>query len=249
MIEIEKNDIPVYILNRDRFNPLVNLVESFLKRGYTNVTIIDNDSTYPPLLEWYDTLTDVVVYKHERTPSHIYRDNIVLNYLAAEGIEPFATDVNTKWFVYTDSDIVPLDMVPENFLNDMIHFGEVTGACKIGLGIKIDDIPDHYALKQMFVEHEQSFWDAHKVNVNGTDLHHAPIDTSLSIHRPGSSCGWTAAGSALRCGYPYVARHMPFYYDTFNLPEDEEYYMNHFDPVIGYGCSAKIKKIRDDANG
>ena len=48
-------DIPIVILNRDRLIPLIEQIESLKSRGYHNIIIIDNQSTYPPLLEWYRT--------------------------------------------------------------------------------------------------------------------------------------------------------------------------------------------------
>ena len=48
-------NIPIVILNRDRFHPLREQVECLQKYGYNNIIVIDNDSTYQPLLDWYKT--------------------------------------------------------------------------------------------------------------------------------------------------------------------------------------------------
>src|SRR5271167_2766815 len=47
--------IPIIINNRNRFEYLLQLINSLENRGYNNIFIIDNDSTYPPLLEYYKT--------------------------------------------------------------------------------------------------------------------------------------------------------------------------------------------------
>ena len=46
-------NIPIVILNRDRLYPLIDQVNVLRQKGYNNITIIDNQSTYQPLLEWY----------------------------------------------------------------------------------------------------------------------------------------------------------------------------------------------------
>ena len=46
-------DIKIVILNRDRLYPLMEQVQSLKSRGYNNITIIDNQSAYQPLLDWY----------------------------------------------------------------------------------------------------------------------------------------------------------------------------------------------------
>ncbi len=47
--------IPIIINNFNRLDSMKQLIESLEKRGYTNIFIIDNLSTYPPLLEYYNT--------------------------------------------------------------------------------------------------------------------------------------------------------------------------------------------------
>ena len=46
--------IPIIINNRNRYEYLIQLIASLEKRGYTNIYIIDNDSSYPPLLDYYN---------------------------------------------------------------------------------------------------------------------------------------------------------------------------------------------------
>ena len=49
------HDIPVIINNFNRLEYLKKLIESLEIRGYRNIYIIDNLSTYPPLLQYYNT--------------------------------------------------------------------------------------------------------------------------------------------------------------------------------------------------
>lgn len=47
-------EIPIIINNFNRLTTLCLLIEALEKRGYSNIYIIDNASTYPPLLEYYN---------------------------------------------------------------------------------------------------------------------------------------------------------------------------------------------------
>lgn len=49
----DAHDIPIIINNYNRLTMLKKLIDSLTSRGYTNIVILDNQSAYPPLLEWY----------------------------------------------------------------------------------------------------------------------------------------------------------------------------------------------------
>ena len=51
--EIPYKDTPIVINNFNRIDTLLILIKGLETRGYNNIYIIDNDSTYPPLLEYY----------------------------------------------------------------------------------------------------------------------------------------------------------------------------------------------------
>ena len=61
-------NIPIVILNRDRLYPLQEQVNVLQKKGYTNITIIDNQSTYQPLLDWYE-ISGVDVFVNDIVPN------------------------------------------------------------------------------------------------------------------------------------------------------------------------------------
>ena len=51
----DPRDIPIIINSFNRLTTLRRLIASLEQRGLTNIHILDNCSTYPPLLEWYAT--------------------------------------------------------------------------------------------------------------------------------------------------------------------------------------------------
>ena len=80
------------------------LISSLESRGYRNIYIIDNNSTYPPLLEYYNEL-----------PYNIFRLKSNLGYLALWKSGIYKKFKN-QYYVYTDSDIIPQKDCPHDFL-------------------------------------------------------------------------------------------------------------------------------------
>ena len=222
-------EIPIVINNFNRLTHLSALIAFLERSGFKKIIIIDNGSTYGPLLEYYATT------RHE-----VVRDGANYGHLALwkNGLYQ-----RLKWnyFVYTDSDVLPVKECPENFLT---HFKKVLDAHfhldKVGFGIVIDDLPDSFALKEKVINHEKRFW-KNEVDENVFD---APIDTTFALYKPFSTLkfGEVYTLAAYRLGFPYVVRHLPWYVDSDNLSEEEQYYVEHSNNSSG--ISQQIKGMR-----
>ena len=219
-------NIPIFILNKDRLDTTKMLVESLQKRNYNNITIIDNLSTYEPLLEWYPkSETNVFINTISKTC------NGALYWLAVDHKIPlFADAIKNGWYVYTDSDTIPIDETPDDFLEDMIEAAEDCTQHKMGMGIKIDDLPDTFYKKEEVIKHESIFWgNLGIIEGKKMPVYKAATDTTFAIYRPGTMPLQGTYITGTRTGYPYVVRHLPWYYDYNNLPDDEKYYLKHLD--------------------
>jgi len=242
-------NIPIIILNKDRFLVLKNQVEFLQKRNYTNIFIIDNKSTYQPLLDWYKVCGADVYFNP--TPKTC---NGSLHWLTRQyGIEKFCKLVTESEFILNDSDVVPVDECPQDFIEHMIELRKEFSAHKIGLGLKIDDIPDAFYNKQRVLNIEIPYWNqtVPHSTISEVPLYQAPIDTTFAVYRAGSYCAWGsgqitqqpdgAVGPCYRTGTPYIARHIPWYYDYTNLPEDEKYYLMNLESGKGPAWSWEAK--------
>lgn len=204
--------IPIIINNFNRLDSMIQLIESLEKRGYTNLYIIDNLSSYPPLLQYYETC------KH-----HVFRldRNIGMNALWGSGIyKKFKND----FFVYTDSDLVPIEECPDDFL---LFFKQTLKkhklAQKVGFSLKIDDLPDCYDMKDHVISLEKPFFEHQRDEF----LYWAPIATTFALYRPGAKRIHANYNIEMyRTAYPYMARHLPWYIDTKNPDEENSYYLN-----------------------
>lgn len=202
-------DIPVFINNYNRLDYLRQLIDSLEKYGIKNIHIIDNDSKYPPLLEYYKSCKYDVIY---------LRKNV--GYLSFWKTDLFKKYGNS-YYIYTDPDVVIDKDCPVDFLDRMYQLLKKYPTChKVGLGLRIDDLPNCYKMKSSVIEHESKFWQREI----SKGVYDAPVDTTFAMYRP--YCGGAASGGkfAIRTGFPYVIKHLPWYIDTDNLTDEEKYY-------------------------
>jgi hypothetical protein len=216
----EKNykSIPIIINNFNRLGYLEELIASLEQRGYTNIFILDNCSTYPPLVAFYRS-----------TPHTIIRLARNTGYMAL-----WKTDVFKKfrrgYYVYTDADVVPVEDCPPDFLLHLLNLlKKYPQVEKIGLGLKIDDLPDQYALKQEVIDWELQFW---KKEVE-KGVFDAPVDTTFALYKPYAK-GNAEQCPAFRTGGKYLARHLPWYENSARPTEEAIFYKEHIKPGTSF---------------
>ena len=204
--------IPIFINNYNRLTTTSLLIDALQKRGYSNIHILDNQSTFPPLLEFYKTTDCKVHYLKKNYGSKAFwKSNLWLQFL-------------NSYFVYTDSDVVPIKSCPDTILE---HFytllKKYPEAHKVGVSLKIDDLPDTFALKDKVIEWESKYF----TKEMEPNLFIAPIDTTFALYRPFSKAGKRDYSTLVfRTGAPYQAQHLPWYINNDNLDEEETYYLN-----------------------
>lgn len=211
--------IKVVINNRNRLTTTKNMVEKLLELNPKEyIIIIDNDSTYPPLLEWYEKMIG--------NPNN----NVVVNFEKNEGhLALWATGLDKElgdYFVYTDSDII----LPNEFhhswktiLFNQLKWNEKSYQ-KVALGIHIDDLPDHYRYKNQVIRNESRWWLEKHDSIMFDYLYKADTDTTFCMMKNfGDNCY-----KSLRLGRKdMMCRHHGWYLDLDNLNEEEKYYLEH----------------------
>lgn len=224
----DANDIPVIINNFNRLTTLRMLIARLEKAGCRNIHIIDNASTYPPLLEYYDQIP-YTVYR--------LRENLGFKALWKSGLNK---TLCRDYFVYTDSDVVPIDECPDDFMSvflDVLKTHRL--ARKAGFSLRIDNLPDHYAHKEKVIAHESRFFER---PVDGGRMYRAPIDTTFAMYRPRIGLSRSFSAESYRLAYPYQAEHMPWYNNLDDLSDEERYYIGHTSQVTEWTGRAKPAK-------
>jgi hypothetical protein len=198
---------PIFINCRDRLTYLRDLTSWLEKAGQERIYLVDNDSTYEPLLEWYESVAYEVVFLRTNGGQHApWTHGVTDRYASGE------------FFVVTDPDVVPVEECP----HDAIEYFEsiltrYTDRSKCGFNLKIDDLPDCFKFKAEVIQHESQyqFWTGPEQG-----LHFAPIDTTFALYRPG---GQPDISHSCRTDYPYEARHMSWYVDSLSPGYEEEF--------------------------
>lgn len=210
MTEVRFQDIPIIINNRNRLTTLVALIEWLERAGMQRIFVLDNASTYVPLLEYYRVSKHPVVH---------LRDNVGFLALWETAVWHEFAD---GYYVYTDADIVPDQDCPPDLVGRLLEvLDQYPDLEKAGPGLRIDDIPDANHLKKEIQAAEARFWSTPA----GPGVFDAEIDTTFALYRPFARGGYWA--KAFRTGPPYVARHLPWYIDSSAVDAEEQYYRQH----------------------
>lgn len=205
-------DVDVFIISYNRLSYLRSIVEWLEKAGFENIHIVDNASTYLPLLEYLSSS------KHQ-----IHRLNENYGHLAVWKCGKFKDVIDNKKYIVTDCDILPVEQCPLNvteYFENILE--EYPGVTKVGFALKVDDLPQQNASKEAVLDWEKQFWER-KI---GEGLFDASIDTTFALYRPGVYPENKKWWKSIRTDFPYIARHLPWYADTAHPTKEDIFYQN-----------------------
>ncbi len=170
--------------------------------------IVDNNSSYPPLLEWYAT-----------RPCKIIRCSKNMGHLAPWKLG-VATDHDAPYYGVTDPDL-DLSSIPKDFSEVLIKgLEKFPNKIKVGFSIEVEGYPDN-EFKEQYIDWQIGFWQTPLYEDMYWD---SEIDTTFAYYRNEPYLHTTCA---LRTNRPYTVKHLPFHLDVNNLPEDFVYYCRH----------------------
>lgn len=229
----DHKDIPIFIISYNRLDCLRNLVTYLENSGYANIQIINNCSSYPPLMEYLMTSKHKVHHL-----AHNY------GHFAFWQCGKFMEIARTSFYVVTDPDVIPIQDCPDSFLetfyNVLVKYPKLT---KVGFSLKIDDLPDHYPLKDVVINHESRFYRNQTTNIDNLVLYDAPIDTTFALYAPSAkSILDSHFYDAIRVGYPFQARHLPWYKDFQKETEEDQFYRTTSIPGVSTWNNTKTRE-------
>jgi glycosyltransferase involved in cell wall biosynthesis len=205
------SNTPVFIISFNRLTYLQKLIAWLEKNSFSNIIVVDNNSSYPPLLAYLDAL-----------PYNVVRLKENLGHLAIWKCGLFADTLSRVYFIVTDPDILPMNDCPEDvllqFYNRLIAYPHIA---KCGFSLILDDIPAAYPLRESLMAVERPYWNVPLPDASG---YFAPIDTTFALYRPGitpDNPGWL---EGIRLAPPYAARHLPWYETGGVMDEDLLFY-------------------------
>ena len=223
-----RRDVPIFINARDRLGVMKRLIDWLLDAGYRKIIVLDNNSTYPPLLDYYAALDGDSRVKIVRLEKNFGFKALWLSNILER------MKISTP-YIYTDPDVVPAEDCPKDFVADLMKILDANREIrKVGLGLVWEDITffDSDRMKKI----EAEFYEGTRV---GDCLYHAQVDTTFALYPNVRSYSLRLA---LRTAGELRAYHLPWYFDYDNLPEDERYYLAHAEK----SSVTTVKKFLED---
>jgi hypothetical protein len=206
--------IPIIIISFNQMFYLKKLIDFLLKSKFTNIIIVDNKSTYPPLLAYFndiETNDQITIHRLTENKGHlVFWEDKTLFQKYSKG-----------YYVVTDADIVPIENIPINFITQfrklLDKYNDIT---KVGFSLFLEDIPDSNPNKGNIINWEQQFWSKKENN-----FFKASIDTTFALYRPNYNRNTKDFLKGIRTDKPFTARHGGWYVNPNELTEEQKYYI------------------------
>lgn len=214
---------PIFLTNLNRLSTTKKMVEDLFRlNSNSRITIIDNDSTYPPLLEWYEKIKgDVKLIRHNenRGPWAFFYSGI-------------SAAIDSDYYVYSDADLELNPNMPSDWQEIMFGYLHKYNR-KPSLALKLSDIPEN-DLKKRIIDHQGICW----YETDEKDVYKAVTDMTFSFDAKNKGYRYESVRLAGR----FECRHIPWYLDFDNLPEEEKYYIDHLDGRFPEALWSKFNK-------
>lgn len=210
MSALTNRNVPVFIISFNRVGYLRQVVATLERLKFENIVIIDNASTYEPLLGYLDA-----------SPHKVVRLEKNYGHLALWHSGRFDTIIQRERFILNDSDVVPAPDCPSDIVE---HLDDILDRyprhTKAGLSLRIDDLPEHYTFRDQVLAWEKPFWETRLEDGN----YEGAVDTTFALYRPGIDCGEERWWRSIRTAPPYQALHLPWYQDLSRLTDEDTFY-------------------------
>jgi hypothetical protein len=190
--------------------------------GVGEIIIVDNDSTYPPLLEWYAT-----------NPCRIERLNDNLG-MGAPWASEIVKQLNGVPYVLTDPDM-GLEDTPDDTLLYLFDKLNTLQLDKVGLGLDWQIVEKKSPYYERLNVYEKNRWSNSPV-IDGVHTE-VQIDTTFALYNVDHY--FIGGGSTT---FPYVARHYPWEFSIEEARNNEEfmYYMDNATSASSYKTLIKL---------
>ena len=207
--------IPIVIIGYNNLFFMRNFINQ-LKRFDNKIIILDNKSTYQPLLEYYKEIKGELGSKLELRL-------LEKNYGSAVYIRLKHTLPSV--YILSDCDLELNPKMPHNFSDILYDLSVTHEAYKVGLALDIsekDKLLDckDYTNGKSLLEWESPYWKSPIYNET-YELYKAPIDTTFSL------INYSFPDKLhIRVAGDFTAKHLPWYknYLKNNIPKEELVY-------------------------
>lgn len=219
---INPNNIPIIIICWNNLTFIKNFVNQ-IKEYINPIILLDNNSSYPPLLEYYKDIKSEL--KDKITIKRLNKNYGHTVYLKLKKELP---DI----YILSDPDLELNKKMPANFAEIFLQISNKYKIYKVGSAINIKDKDKfiNYVNKNGLTnyEWEKQFW---RMPIKDTkyELYKADIDTTLCLVNNNYKRGntWYFDNEAIRVAGDFTVKHLPWYKNFLKntIPKDEiDYY-------------------------
>lgn len=218
-LPVDESLPPFFIPVRDRLTTLDKLMGWLESHGMSRrrVWLVDNGTTFGPTIEFLKGISLNVIRPETNLGARgLFKLGGVIEKIAGRD----------KPFFISDPDILPAESCQSDLLQHLVRsLARYQEFVKVGLSLRIDDIPDSYPLKKQVQSWEKRFW----VTEANRHFYRAEIATTFCLVRSLNHCDANGYGKGAqgRTKAPNIGIHESWYFGPEHMPEDEAYYLKH----------------------
>lgn len=202
-----KKNITAVIIAYNQLTYVAQMVEQ-LKKYTSDIVIIDNCSTFEPLLRYYADFPYTVLRQPTNVGYKVY-------------LQPHISKLIGRVFLLTDPDLKFNDRLPDDFIQTLLKVSDRFEAGKVGFALSIEgDIRDDvtytpskgeirpYGIK----EWEQQFW-KNRLDDDNLEMYKAPLDTTFCLmnRKYYEKHGREGTRFDVRIAGDFTCEHIPWY--------------------------------------
>lgn len=205
-------NIPLFIISYNRVSYLQRMIPQLEKLGFSRITIIDNHSTYPPLLEYYQSCGHEVIYLDYNGGHKVFWTD-----------ERFA-EYRKDFYLLSDPDLYLVDECDKHLVEELFRvLRKYPFVNKVGVSLCINDLPENGVFGDSVVKWEKRYYRYQPEK----GVYFAPVDTTLGLYIPDEFFVPERKETSFRLDSPYQAKHLPWYRMKGELTEEDIYYSEH----------------------
>ncbi|GGE63127.1 hypothetical protein [Actibacterium pelagium] len=239
---------PVFINSFNQPTYVQNSVNWLSENGFENVTVMDNDSTSPELLEYFRSEAF-----SSKARLWALGKNIGPRYAILEIIQEHGDEAP---FIFSDPDIALPRPPANNFLTRLFELAEKHNVIKVGLALDISrpelfrglEIVRPNGRRVRAEQWERRYW-KHAIEKN---VFSASVDTTFFLYVPGrdvTQCRLRHFGyrqpkapSIRVAGEGFVAQHRPWYIDDGMTDAERQFYVDSSKSVASWSRNSGAKR-------
>jgi glycosyltransferase involved in cell wall biosynthesis len=226
--------VPVVVNSFNQPTYLRIMIDQLLALGCRHIMVLDQGSTYPPLLDYLtsiETVATVIRLKENNGPHWFFTSGL--------------STMLPEYFIYTDPDIAFGPEMPRTVISDLVRAARFLNATKVGLALDVSQ-PERMSRATVNIggrdytipEWESRFW-RDPLRLDDLELYRASVDTTFALYRREFFDPQVRAymkhklfdsmdtPSSFRLGGKYTCVHTPWMLDDPMPPEELQFYLDH----------------------